>query len=82
MPRKKIEKTETPATPAPRRRTTKASTQTNGTAPSNGSPAAHASPSYDQIAEAAYLRYLSRGGRHGSDFDDWVEAERELARRG
>jgi hypothetical protein len=38
-------------------------------------------PSYDQIAEAAYHRYLKRGGGDGSDFDDWVEAERELRAR-
>ena len=39
------------------------------------------SPSYDEIAEAAYHRYLSRGGEGGRDFDDWVEAERELRMR-
>ena len=39
-------------------------------------------PSYDDIAQAAYLRYLNRGGTHGSDFDDWVEAERDLRRKG
>jgi hypothetical protein len=39
------------------------------------------SPSYDQIAEAAYHRYLSRGGSDGRDFDDWIEAERELRSR-
>ena len=38
-------------------------------------------PSYDEIAEAAYQRYLQRGGRHGQDFDDWLEAERALKRR-
>jgi hypothetical protein len=38
-------------------------------------------PSYDQIAEAAYLRYLKRGGGDGRDFDDWLEAERELKTR-
>ena len=38
-------------------------------------------PSYEDIAEAAYQRYLSRGGNDGQDFDDWVEAERELRRR-
>jgi hypothetical protein len=36
------------------------------------------SPTYEQIAEAAYQRYLSRGGSDGRDFDDWLEAEREL----
>jgi hypothetical protein len=36
------------------------------------------SPTYDEIAEAAYQRYLRRGGGDGRDIDDWVEAEREL----
>jgi DUF2934 family protein len=39
-------------------------------------------PSYDEIAEAAYQRYLQRGGADGRDFDDWLEAERELKSRG
>jgi hypothetical protein len=38
-------------------------------------------PTHEEIAEAAYHRYLSRGAEHGRDFDDWVEAERELKRR-
>lgn len=38
-------------------------------------------PSYDEIAEAAYHRYLQRGGSDGQDFDDWLEAERELKSR-
>jgi hypothetical protein len=38
-------------------------------------------PSYEEIAEAAYQRYLSRGGEHGQDWDDWLEAERELRSR-
>ena len=38
-------------------------------------------PSYQQIAEAAYHRYLNRGGRDGQDFDDWIEAERSLKNR-
>jgi hypothetical protein len=38
-------------------------------------------PTYDEIAEAAYQRYLRRGGGDGQDFDDWVEAERELRSR-
>ena len=37
-------------------------------------------PSYEEIAEAAYLRFLQRGGRDGRDFDDWIEAEQELRR--
>ena len=38
-------------------------------------------PTYDEIAEAAYQRYLQRGGGDGRDFDDWLEAERELKSR-
>jgi hypothetical protein len=38
-------------------------------------------PSYEEIATAAYQRYLSRGGAHGHDFDDWLQAERELQER-
>ena len=38
-------------------------------------------PTYDEIARAAYLRYLSRGAGSGRDFDDWVEAERDLRSR-
>jgi hypothetical protein len=39
------------------------------------------SPTYDEIAEAAYHRYLRRGASDGRDFDDWLEAERELKAR-
>jgi hypothetical protein len=39
-------------------------------------------PTYDEIAQAAYQRYLSRGGSDGYDLDDWIEAERELRERG
>jgi len=49
--------------------------------PSARRQAGVAAPSYDDIARAAYLRYLQRGGRNGSDFDDWLEAERELKSR-
>jgi len=38
-------------------------------------------PTYDEIAEAAYQRYLQRGGADGRDFDDWLEAERDLKAR-
>lgn len=44
-------------------------------------PVHGAEPSYLEIAEAAYLRYLQRGASHGRDFDDWLEAERELRSR-
>ena len=38
-------------------------------------------PSRHEVAEAAYLRYLKRGGQSGDEFNDWVEAERELRSR-
>ena len=59
------------AAAAPRRRTPRRPPNGNGSS----------SPTYEEIAEAAYRRYLSRGGSHGQDFDDWIEAERELTRR-
>ena len=38
-------------------------------------------PSEEDIRVRAYHRYLERGGGHGMDFEDWLEAERELKRR-
>jgi hypothetical protein len=35
-------------------------------------------PSADEIAEEAYKIYLGRGGEHGRDMEDWLEAERRL----
>ena len=35
-------------------------------------------PSEEAIRARAYQRYLERGGAGGSDFQDWLEAEREL----
>jgi hypothetical protein len=35
-------------------------------------------PSEDDIRLRAYHRFLERGGAHGFDFEDWLEAEREL----
>jgi hypothetical protein len=32
----------------------------------------------DMVAERAYQIYEARGGQHGADFDDWLEAERQL----
>ena len=38
-------------------------------------------PSEEEIRIRAYRRYLERGGSDGQDFDDWLEAERELKDR-
>jgi hypothetical protein len=35
-------------------------------------------PTSAQIAERAYQLYLARGGWHGHDMEDWLEAERQL----
>jgi hypothetical protein len=35
----------------------------------------------EDIRARAYEMYLERGGGHGLDFDDWLQAERELARK-
>ena len=35
-------------------------------------------PSEEAIRARAYQRYLERGATGGSDFEDWLEAEREL----
>ena len=38
-------------------------------------------PTGDEIARLAYQFYEARGRRNGHDVDDWLSAERELARR-
>ncbi len=40
--------------------------------------AATPAPSSDQIAERAHEIFMARGGGHGRDLDDWLQAEREL----
>jgi len=35
-------------------------------------------PTRDAIEHLAYEKFIRRGGRHGADVDDWLEAEREL----
>jgi len=79
MAKKKSSATDTatsPATAAPRKRTSGGGARANA---SNGD--ARPNPTHDEIAEAAYHRYLSRQGSGGSDFDDWLEAERDLRLR-
>jgi hypothetical protein len=38
-------------------------------------------PTPEQIAREAHAIYQSRGGEHGRDMDDWLEAERRLRAR-
>jgi len=63
----------TPASPAPRKRA--APKEPNGAAKA---PAAARQPSDDEIRVRAYHRYLERGGQAGGDFNDWLEAEKDL----
>jgi hypothetical protein len=33
---------------------------------------------YERIAIRAYALYEARGGEHGQDLEDWLQAEREI----
>jgi hypothetical protein len=35
----------------------------------------------ERVAKRAYERFEERGGEHGRDMEDWLEAERELMSR-
>ena len=35
-------------------------------------------PANEDIAKRAYEIFLARGSSHGSDLEDWLQAEREL----
>ena len=41
------------------------------------SPGIH-EPTHDEIQSRAYEIHMERGGDHGYDLDDWLQAEREL----
>jgi hypothetical protein len=38
-------------------------------------------PSVEEIRQRAYEIHLERGGVHGRDQEDWLEAERDLAQK-
>ena len=38
-------------------------------------------PSVEEIRQRAYEIHLERGGVHGWDQDDWLQAERDLAQK-
>ncbi len=40
---------------------------------------AEARPSREEIELRAYQIYIERGGAHGQDVDDWLQAEHELS---
>jgi Protein of unknown function (DUF2934) len=43
-----------------------------------GAVTEHSQPLVEEITRRAYGLYLERGGDHGSDVQDWVQAEKEL----
>ncbi len=87
-PRSQSQADDAPGTPAPRRTRrprvqptgeTKGESFADNSIASSDMPDADAfGPSEDDIRLRAYHRYLERGGGHGMDFQDWLEAEREL----
>ena len=46
--------------------------------PENERQTAESHPTHEEIALRAYQIYVERGGAHGQDVDDWLQAEREL----
>ena len=93
MAKKNTSQSRTPSTPARTRRPSEPARSAGASAPIDTAadmpthvggvhePDAANGPTYDEIADAAYHRYLRRGGRDGADVDDWFEAERELRSR-
>ena len=43
------------------------------------SPVQH--PSRDEIRQRAFEIHIERGGIHGCDLDDWLQAEKELTEK-
>jgi len=44
-------------------------------------PRSTSHPTHDEIEFRAYQMYLERGGEHGRDVEDWLQAERELLKK-
>jgi Protein of unknown function (DUF2934) len=71
----------TTTTPSPRKRSTSkkpAAGAAEARKPNGSSAPTDVDPTEDDIRLRAYQRYLERGGEHGADFDDWLEAEKDL----
>lgn len=67
-----------------RQRSHTAPRQTSEAARMSGAskPGARPTPSPEEIGRRAYEIFLCRGGEHGRDMDDWLQAEAELRNRG
>jgi hypothetical protein len=59
-------------------RSSKVTEEVPVSAPAEEVASNEAEPSLEAIAERAYEIYKARGGAHGKDSDDWLEAELEL----
>jgi hypothetical protein len=46
--------------------------------PPNDLPNSKKEPRLDRIAKRAHEIYQKRGGQHGQDLADWLQAEREI----
>ena len=68
------------ATPSRKRTPTKKNTPDGSDAQKTAERSAppELEPREEEIRLRAYHRYLQRGGGHGADFEDWLEAERDL----
>jgi hypothetical protein len=44
-------------------------------------PRRKSGPTHEEIEFRAYQIYLERGGEHGWDVEDWLNAERELLKK-
>jgi hypothetical protein len=55
--------------------------QVTSFAPFNPLAKAHGGNSLDreQVSKRAYELFVARGGEHGHDLEDWLQAERELS---
>ncbi len=46
-----------------------------------GERPAEADPTFDEIRKRAFEIHVERGGIHGFDLDDWLQAESELKKK-
>jgi hypothetical protein len=49
--------------------------------PEQRQPQLAGAPSLEEIRQRAYEIHLERGGAHGWDQDDWLQAERDLTEK-
>jgi hypothetical protein len=46
----------------------------------DASPSSGHEPTQVEIQQRAYRIHVDRGGQHGNDLDDWLQAEQELTK--